>query len=205
MRGGRGASIGQGGLLKTYTIIILFFLVSNISFACQCPVTVLNETETNKYDLIFKGKIISINLKADANSEAIFELNELYKGNSRKQFEVLFNNADPCKLEMRLGEEWIIYTNYKQIDNAKLDFCSRSRKFFRNQKEDFFEITSGLSYGEEVRYLQNKLGLHKLLRDDINKVENRNKIPSKNQFTIILICSLAGIIVFYWLIKKLLK
>lgn len=205
MRGGRGASIGQGGLLKTYTIIILFFLVSNISFACQCPVTVLNETETNKYDLIFKGKIISINLKADANSEAIFELNELYKGNSRKQFKVLFNNADPCKLEMRLGEEWIIYTNYKQIDNAKLDFCSRSRKFFRNQKEDFFEITSGLSYGEEVRYLQNKLGLHKLLRDDINKVENRNKIPSKNQFTIILICSLAGIIVFYWLIKKLLK
>lgn len=180
-------------------------LISKISFACQCPVTTLNGAETNKYDLIFRGKITSINLKENTNSEAIFELSELYKGNSRKQFKILYNNADPCKLDLRIGEEWIIYTNYKQIDNAQLDFCSRSRKFFKNVKEDFFHVNTGITYDEEVRYLQSKLGLHKLLKDDINKVENRNKIPSKNQFIVILLSSLVGIIIFYWLIKKLLK
>lgn len=188
------------------TLIFLIFIISSkISFACQCPLTALNETETNKYDLIFRGKITSINLKENTNSEAIFELSELYKGNSRKQFKILFNNADPCKLDLRIGEEWVIYTNYKQIDNAQLDFCSRSRKLFKSLKEDFFYETTGVTYDEEVRYLQSKLGLHKLLKEDINKVENRNKIPSKNQFILILVSSLVGIIVFYWLIKKLLK
>lgn len=191
--------------MKKSFIICILFLISKFSFACQCPVTALNEAETNKYDLIFRGKIVSIILKEDANSEAIFEVNELYKGNSRKQFKMLFDNADPCRLEMRIGEEWVIYTNYKQIDNAILDFCSRSRKFFRNPKEDFFEAMSGLSYGEEVRYLQAHLGLHKLLKDDINKVDNRNKIPTKNEFILIVISSLIGIIIFYWLVKKVLK
>lgn len=192
-------------MIHKISIIFLFIISCKISFACQCPVTALNEAEINKYDLIFRGKITAINLKENANSEAVFELSELYKGNSRKQFKVLFNNEDPCKLDLRIGEEWIIYTNYKQIDNAQLDFCSRSRKFFKNLKEDFFYVTTGVTYDEELRYLQLKLGLHKLLKEDINKVENRNQLPSKNQFILILVSSLFGIIVFYWLIKKILK
>jgi len=192
-------------MIQKVTIIFIFLLISKLSFACQCPITALNDAETNKYDLIFKGKIVSLSLKETGNSEAMFEISELYKGNSRKQFKILFNNEDPCKLDLMTGEEWIIYTNYKQIDNAQLDFCSRSRKFFKNLKEDFFYVTTGVTYDEEVRYLQTKLGLHKLVKDDMNKVENRNQLPTKNQFIWILLGSLVGIIVFYWLIKKLLK
>jgi len=191
--------------LKQLIYILLFILISKLSLACQCPLTSLNETEIGKYDLIFKGKILSINLKENANSEAVIEIEELYKGNSYKTFKLMFNEADPCKLELRVGDEWIIYTNYKQMDNGVLDFCSRSRKFFKNIKEDFFMVTTGVSYDEELKYLQTKLGLHKLLKENPNKVENRNQLPSKNQFIIILICSLVGVILFYWLLKKILK
>ena len=190
--------------MRTLFLTILIILISKLSFACQCPVTALNDAEINKYDIIFKGKISSVILKKES-SEAIFTVDELYRGNLSQNFKVYFDDTDPCKLELRAGDEWIIYTNYKQIDNARLDFCSRSRKFIKNIKEDFFAVTTGVSYDEEMRFLQTKLGLHKLLKDNPNRVENRNQIPNKNQFIIILICSLLGIIAFYWLIKKLLK
>lgn len=191
--------------MKNYCFIFWLLLIAKISFACQCPITTLNEAETNKYEIIFKGKIVSVNIKETGNSEAVFSVHELYKGNSGERFTVLFDNTDACKIEMKAGEEWIIYSNYVQINKAKIDFCSRSRKYIKNAKEDFFTEITGMNYDEELRYLQTKLGLHKLLKENPNKVENRNKIPSKSQFVIILLCSFAGIILFYWIIKKLLK
>jgi hypothetical protein len=66
----------------------------------------------------------------------------------------LFFDDEVCKLQLRVGDEWIIYTNYFQVDNAKLDFCSRSRNYIKNIKEDFFAETTGITYDEELRYLQ---------------------------------------------------
>jgi hypothetical protein len=187
-----------------YFIIIVFLLLGKLSFACQCPVTDLSDKELNKYDLIFKGKIQTIKLNKE-KSEAMFLVEELYKGNTAPTFKILFNDLDNCKLELRAGDEWIIYTSYRQIDNAKLDFCSRSRKYFEVAKEDFFAVTTGISYDEELHFLQTKLGLHKLLKDNPNKVENRNVIPSSNQFIIIIICSIAGVLMIYVIVNKLFK
>lgn len=184
--------------------LILFILFSKLSLACQCPVAELSDKELNKYDLIFKGKIQSIKLNGEL-SEALFLVEELYKGNAASSFKVFFNDLDDCKLELRSGDEWIIYTSYRQVDNAKLDFCSRSRKFFKVAKEDFFAVTTGISYEEELHFLQTKLGLHKLLKDNPNKVENRNIIPSSNQFIIIIVCSIAGVLLIYVIVNKLFK
>ncbi len=187
-------------------LILLFTLfITSTVIACQCPLTSLSKEELNKYDLIFKGKIESIKLTNTINSEAVFFVDELYKGNLAQHFTVYFNDKDECKLPMRVGDEWLIYTNYKQIDKGKLDFCSRSRTFIKNSKEDFFAVTTGVSYDEEYRFLQTTLGLHKLLKDVPNRSENRNIIPSKNQFILTLLISLLGIVGFYWLIKKILK
>lgn len=187
-----------------YLNIIFLILSCKLSYACQCPITSLTDKETNKYDIIFKGKIKSVKLN-NANSEAIFTVDELYKGLLAQDFKILYNDADVCKIELRAGDEWIIYTNYHQIDNAKLDFCSRSRKFFKNNKEDFFAETTGISYEEELRYLQANLGLHKLMKENPNKVENRNILPSSNQSIVMFICSILGLIFFYVLINKLFK
>ena len=184
--------------------IICLVVLSYRSFACQCPLTALNEAETNKYDIVFKGKITSIKLLKE-RSEALFTIQELYKGPIGETFTVLFNDADACKLELIAGEEWIIYANFRQVNNAQLDFCSRSRKFFKNAKEDFFAVTTGISYDEEMKYLQIKLGLHTCLKSNPNMSENRNIIPNTGQFIVFIICSIIGVIVFYWLVNKFLK
>lgn len=164
----------------------------------------MNEKEIAKYEIIFKGSIKSIKLDK-VRSEAIFTISELYKGVIAQDFKVLFNDEDPCKLQLRVGDEWIIYTTYYQVDKAKLDFCSRSRYYIKNIKEDFFLETTGISYDEELRYLQSNLGLHKLLKENPNKVENRNIIPNSNQLIIYLLVSIAGVVIFYILINKLFK
>lgn len=202
------SNFGQGRekvqKMKQLFLILLLIFASKISFACQCPLSTLNEKEITKYEIIFKGSIKSIKLNK-TKSEAIFLVSELYKGIIAQDFKIIFNDEDPCKQELRVGEEWIIYANYYQIDNAKLDFCSRSRKYIKNIKEDFFAEITGISYDEELRYLQTNLGLHKLLKENPNKVENRNIIPSSSQFIIIIICSILGVIFFYVLINKLFK
>jgi len=190
--------------MKGLSAILLFLFLSKFSIACQCPVTALNEAELAKYDIIFKGKIKELKLDK-ARSEAVFMVNELYKGMVSGEFKLLFDNEDQCKLELRNGDEWIIYANYHQIDNAKLDFCSRSRKYIKNIKEDFFEATSGVSYDEEIAFLQTKLGLHKPLKKNPNAVENRNIIPTSNQMIIGFICSLLGLFLFYWIFNRLFK
>ena len=173
-------------------------------FACQCPITALNETETSKYDIIFKGKITLVKLLKE-RSEALFTIQELYKGPIGETFTVLFNDADVCKLDLIAGDEWIIYANFRQVNNAQLDFCSRSRKFFKNTTEDFFTVTTGISYDEEMKYLQTKLGLHTCLKSNPNMSQNRNIIPSIGQFIFFIFCSIIGVIVFYWLVNKFLK
>ena len=190
--------------MKQLFFILILLFTSKFSIACQCPYTALNETETNKYDIIFKGKITSIKLLKE-RSEALFKIQELYKGPINETFIILFDDLDVCKLDLNAGDEWIIYANFKQISNAQLDFCSRSRKFFKNAKEDFFAVTTGVSYMDEASYLQTKLGLHKCIKNNPNIVENRNIIPSSNQFIIFIVCSIIGIIFFYWLVNKFLK
>ncbi len=172
--------------------------------ACQCPITSLSMAECDKYELIFKGRIKTLRLNGE-KSEAIFTIEELYKGNSAPTFKILFNNNDPCKIDLRPNDGWIIYCNYYQLESAKLDFCSRSRKFIANIKEDFFYSTTNITFDEESKFLQTNLGLHKLLKENINRVENRNQLPNKTQFVVILICSLLGIIFFYWLFNRLFK
>lgn len=192
-------------ILKSYLFFAIVVWTTTV-YACQCPVTQLNETELSKYDIVFKGVVKQINLQKE-KGEIQFTINELYKGVITEQFKVIYNALDECKLDLREGDEWIIYTNFNQINSGQLNFCSRSRKHFKNDKEDFFLVTSGITFDEEMRYLQTHLGLHKCLKNNLNQedIEHRNIIPNSNQFIIILLVSLVAIIVFYWLLKRFLK
>jgi len=182
--------------MKHLFFCFLFFAGISRFYACQCPLSSLTNKELEKYDIIFKGSIKTIELNK-SKSFAVFTVSELYKGIISQDFKVLFDDEDACKLELRVGDEWIIYSNYYQVNNAKLNFCSRSRKYIKNIKEDFFAETTGISYDEELRYLQTNLGKHKLLRKEIKTFENRNIIPNSKQFIIIILCSIIGLIAFY--------
>ncbi len=187
-----------------YFFLIIFF-VHNASKACQCPFTTLGINECNKYEIIFKGKIVKIKECENNFGEATFEIDELYKGAATKNFKVLFDCHEVCAMKFNVGEEWIIYSRYKQIGNAKIDWCSRSRKFFKIEKQDFYTESYGNSYSEELDFLREKLGMLRLTTETKNAAENRNIRPSGNQTIIILLCSLSAIILFYWLFNKYFK
>lgn len=186
---------------KVFFILFFSVLLSEIK-ACQCPLTQLSLDECAKYEIIFKGKIVSV-VDCDLKfGEALFEIDELYKGNAGKQFKVLFECNVECAQKFTIGDEWIIYSRYKQIDNAKMDWCSRSRKFFKIDKEDFYTYTYGNDYYDEVKFLQDKLGVHRVLAEKKNTGDHRNIKPNGMQMLLVLLSSLAAIILFYYLFNK---
>ncbi len=194
----------KAGALKLFFLFLLFFNAYT-SYACQCPLTTLGLEESNKYEVIFKGKVVSVETCKDKFGTAIFEVEELYKGNASKKFTVLFECGVECAMEFSEGEEWIIYSNYKQVDKALMDWCSRSRKFFKNSKEDFYAVTYGNDYYDELKFLREKLGLHRLLVLKESTTQNRNERPTTNQTILMLLISISAIILFYWLFKKYFK
>ncbi|MGZ3901974.1 MAG: hypothetical protein ACXVDC_16725, partial [Bacteroidia bacterium] len=133
------------------------------------------------------------------------QVDELYKGNATKNFSVLFECNVTCAMNFNPGEEWIIYSNYKQVANVMMDWCSRSRKYFKVAKQDFYTETYGNDYDDEVKFLRENLGLHRLVVAKKNATENRNERPTSTQTIIILIVSLGTIILFYWLFNKYFK
>lgn len=195
--------------IKSYIISLLFFLLllnSTSAIACQCPITVLSLEECNKYDIIFRGKITSNSGCVDKKGEAVFEIIELYKGRINAAFPVIFTCEIECAQAFNVGEEWIIYTNYKQADKGVMDWCSRSRKFFKNEKEDFYSVTYGNSYDDELEFLRKNLGTYKTMKArEENQAGKRNIIPSKTQLIITLFISLAVVILFLQLFKKYFK
>lgn len=187
-------------------IALLIFCFSFLSgTACQCPPSELSLKECDKYEIIFKGKVISVKACGSTFGEAMFEVDELYKGNATKNFKVLFECVGECSGNFNVGEEWIIYSRYKQIDNAKMDWCSRSRKFFRNENEDFYTVNYGNDYYDEAKFLKEKLGLHRCLSDNKYEVQGRNTRPDFNQMVIILLVSMGAMILFYYLFNKFIK
>ncbi len=195
-------------LRSIFTTVLTSFLLLNafVVNACQCPLTTLSLEECNKYDIIYRGKIISVEPCTNQKSQAVFEILELYKGRVNTKFKVLFDCKVECAQEFNPGEEWIIYSNYKQADNAKMDWCSRSRKLIKNEKEDFYAVTYGNSYDEELDFLRKNLGTYKTMRDrEENQAGKRNIIPSRTQLIITLFISLAVVILFLQLFKRFLK
>lgn len=189
-------------------LLISCFIILNWSFAlaCQCPLTTLSKEECNKYDIIFRGKVKSNSTCVDKNGEAAFEILELYKGRVNVTFKVLYECEVECAQVFNAGEEWIIYTNYKQADKAKMDWCSRSRKYFKHEKEDFYTATYGNNYDDELTFLRKNLGTYKVMKErEENQAGKRNIIPSQTQLIITLFISLAVVILFLQLFKKFFK
>lgn len=183
--------------------LFLFVLLMPLSGgACQCPVSSLSKDECGKYEVILKGKVIEVKPCADKPGEAWFEVQELYKGMAEKRFKLLYSCEDPCFYQFRPGEEWILYSRYRQVNTASMDYCSRSRRFFSNDKEDYYISTHGCTYEEELTFLRRELGLHRLTETKENVVYGRNQLPSNTQSLIIMLGSIVALVLFYQLFRR---
>lgn len=186
-------------------LFLSFVLIQHGAKACQCPPTTLSLDECAKYELIFRGKIISLRNCDNNLGEAVFEVIDLYKGNIKVKFPILFDCKKECAQEMRPGDEWIIYTNYKQITNGMLDWCSRSRRYFAVEKQDFYAVNYGNDYDDEAKFLSEKLGRHRPLSEKVQQTPHQNEKPSLTQTIIILIVSLVCMVMFYWFFGRIFK
>jgi hypothetical protein len=159
--------------------------------------------ETGKYEIIFRGVVDSVKAcDGGLPGEVFFHVQELYKGNATPEFTVLFKCNDPCFVGFKEGEEWIIYTRYKQIGNAMMDWCSRSRKYFKHEKEDYYKVNYGTDYFDELKFLRANLGLHRLLVEKNNDAGNRNILPDTTDKIILVLVSIGAIVLFYMLFRK---
>ncbi|MCU0361697.1 MAG: hypothetical protein MUF75_13485 [Bacteroidia bacterium] len=188
-----------------FLLHLLFFMHATSVNACQCPVTVLSLQECEKYDVIFRGKVLNTTTCNNKPGTAVFDVLELYKGNAEKTFNVLFDCEGTCFYEFKAGEEWIIYSHYKQVNTAKMDYCSRSRRYFNSANEDYYTSTSGNDYEDELKFLREKLGLHRVLENKQNKDYSRNVVPNNSQSVVILLISIGAIIVFYIIFSRFVK
>ena len=183
------------------SLIYAFVTLWLHGISCQCPPSLLSLEECNKYELIFRGKVLKVKPCELKPGDAIFEIQELYKGNATPEFKVLFACREACARLFKPGEEWIIYTRYKQIDNAEMNWCSRSRKHFNTDKEDYYSVLYGNDYDDELSFLRQKLGLHRtLVKQEVS--QNRNKRPDTMTSALILLTSLGGLILFYYLFNR---
>lgn len=194
--------------MKRLFPLILFFFSTGVParlMACQCPVTVLSLAECNNYEVIFRGKVLAVKLCDNKPGEATVEVLELYKGYAEKTFKIMFNCSDPCFYEFKPGEEWIIYSRYKQVNTALMDYCSRSRRYFASSKEDYYTASNGNDYEDELKFLREKLGLHRLVESKQKSDYSRNNLPNSTQSVIILLVSIAALLGFYFFFNRYLK
>jgi hypothetical protein len=151
------------------------------------------------------GKVINTKTCDNKPGTAVFEVLELYKGNAEKTFNMLFDCEGTCFYEFKPGEEWIIYSRYKQVNTAFMDYCSRSRRYFNNAKEDYYTITNGNEYEDELKFLREKLGLHRLVENKQNNDYSRNNLPNTTQSVVILLVSIGAILIFYFIFSRFVK
>lgn len=190
--------------VRIAALLIIVFSLSETK-ACQCPVTELSRAECNKYQVIFHGTVTAVKTCGDRPGEAVFSIGELFQGTIPSTFTILFDCDDPCATGFNPGEEWIIYCNHKQVVNGKMDWCSRSRKYFTNRREDFYETNTGVEFHDELNFLRSELGLLRPVTQEQPASGNRNIHPNTTQTIVVLIASLLGIVLFYWLFNRFFK
>lgn len=191
-------------VLAAYVLILFLVLQGPPAKACQCPVVPLDRALTTTYQLIFYGKVVGVNACGDRPGEAIFEIRELYQGNSTPTFTIVYDCKDPCYLPFQKGDEWLIYTNYRQMGNGRMDWCSRSRKMMSVPKEDFYTVNYGTTFDDDIRFLRDSLGIHRTASAELIDAGPRNEHPDLKASALMLLLSLAGMVGFYSMIRYLL-
>ena len=176
--------------------------------ACDCNSQEMefSENYVNNQQLIFLGKTVSINKGTDYN-KATFLIQQLFKGTASKKFDVYFDNKDSCALKFNVGEDWLIYANYKQ-GKALAAYCSRCRKNIinTNRNVDLMYVKTDLSFDEEIEKLNAVLGTQKFSQGITDsETAHNNIIPNGWQRIVLIIISALGLVIAYVFLNKLFK
>jgi hypothetical protein len=191
--------------LLAFCILNSEFLLAQASCNCDEKKVAFSESYINAHQLIFRGKTVSVEKGADY-AKANFIISQLFKGSSPQQVTVYFDKKSECNLKMNAGEDWIIYANYKQVQKPFVEYCSRSRKnvINTNKNVEMQYIKSDLSVDAESEQLQAQLGQQKFSAQAGADNRHSNIIPSFGQRILLILCSIAGFVLIYFLLNRFL-
>jgi len=192
-------------------LTLLFTLLFQVAFTqtnCNCNEKDIefSETYVNSNNLIFRGKTVSTSKGTDYN-KVTFSVSKLFKGVAAKRLDVYFDAKNPCALKFNVGEDWLIYANYKS-GKPLLVYCSRSRKnvINTNKNIDLMYVKSDITIDDETDKLTELCGL-KPFTDPISENEDghSNIIPTGSQRILLIIFSVIGFALIYFVLNRVLK
>lgn len=199
-------------MLKKCLIQALFFvLIFHGLYAqdnCNCNEREISFSKeyVNSNQLIFRGKTISITKGTDYDKVS-FEIDKLFKGIASKKIDIYFDNKNVCALKFNVGEDWLIYANYKSA-KAVVVYCSRSRKnvINTNKNIDLMYIKSDITVDDETEKLT-ELGDLKPFSEPVSENENahNNTIPTGLQKILMIVFSALGFAGIYLIMNKFWK
>ena len=135
------------------SVLLIFAILSiQIGYGCSClPPGKIDDIQFNKYDLIFKGKVVSIKKKNEVVS-ILFQVEDYYKGNKYsktiKVATVAYESA--CGITVKRGEEWLVYAFFSN-NEYNTNLCTRTKNM--NPKAWNYDK---LELKEDIEFLENK-------------------------------------------------
>jgi hypothetical protein len=192
-------------------LTLLFALLFQVAFTqtnCNCNEKEIefSEAYVNANQLIFRGKTVSTSKGTDYD-KVTFSVSKLFKGVASKQVDVYFDAKNPCVLKFNTGEDWLIYANYKS-GKPLLAYCSRSRKnvINTNKNIDLMYVKSDITIDDETEKLSELCGL-KPFTNPISENEDghNNIIPTGSQRILLIIFSVIGFALIYFVLNKVMK
>lgn len=189
--------------ISAFLILNAEFLIAQGSCTCDEKKLAFSESYITAHQLIFRGKTVSVEKGTDF-AKANFIITQLFKGSSPKEVTVYFDKKSECNLKINAGEDWIIYANYKQVQKPFVEYCSRSRKnvINTNKNVEVQYIKSDLSVDAESEQLQAQLGQQKFSAQAGADNRHSNIIPGFGQRIVLILCSIAGFVLIYFLLNR---
>lgn len=206
--------------MKLHIAIFLFscWLSTLSALACNCDGTLppISFEQTESYDVIVVGKVDSVKSATNNQNVVFLSGHSLYKGLVTNQFQVFFANKTSCLIPFLEQEYWLIYAHKDSTDNSKLlvDYCGRTRKWVKSNANDEYIITSGITYMEELSFLEKNYPKSDFFTSDqLDNIQTNNKIvitadrrleqATSSQKVLFIIISIVVFAFIYILVRKM--
>ena len=134
-------------------LILFILLFSNAAYCCSCvPLDKIDDNQYKKYDVIFKGKVLSVTTTG-ATKEVVFEVATPFKGGDKMRKLTVKTEAheSECGISPKVGEVWLVFA-YKEQNGFQTNLCTRTKnmdsKTWNYRKEEL---------QQDIEYLNQKL------------------------------------------------
>ena len=204
-------------LKKTGICAFVLYLTMVMAHACTCdPLPKITRDQTDVYTVVFSGYIKQLIHQPDEDY-AEFVVRNPYKGLVPRDIKIAYDNRTSCKMPFFPGDEWLIYAKKDSLHKKwRVNSCERSRKFPEGDETDDYTVYSGITLDEELKFLALNYSNGQIVGEDtLTMIQEEKKIVidarrddnygTPRQKIILLICSLAGMIIIYFIIRRFVK